>query len=254
RPAAVGLAFHLDQQRDPAGYEIAQFAERDHAVRARLEREALERRRCHGVEPALSIGQPAERIVVIHHGLAVGAELQVAFDAVAGSDRGGECRRRVLDDAFFGIVQAPVRHRPRDQPIEARHLNGQATSKTPSTSTAASPGSTATPTVVRACRPLSPSTATIRSEAPFMTLGPSRNEGAELMKPPRRTTCLTLSRSPSAALTCASTLIAQARAAFWPSSSEPPSPSLPLTTSLPLASRQIWPDTNSSAPVRTNGM
>ena len=40
------------------------------------------------------------------------------------------------------------------------------------------------------------------------------------MKPPSRTTRTTLSRSPSAALICASRLIAQARAAFWPSSTE----------------------------------
>ena len=79
----------------------------------------------------------------------------------------------------------------------------------PSTSTAASAGSEATPTVVRAWRPLSPKAATIRSEAPFSTLGPSRKSGAELMKPPSRTTRTTLSRSPSAALICASRLIAQ---------------------------------------------
>ena len=42
--------------------------------------------------------------------------------------------------------------------------------------------------VVRACRPLSPKAATIRSEAPFITFGPSRKPGAELMKPPSRTT------------------------------------------------------------------
>ena len=33
-----------------------------------------------------------------------------------------------------------------------------------------------------------------------MTFGPSRNDGAELMKPPRRTTRTTRSRSPTAAL------------------------------------------------------
>ena len=66
----------------------------------------------------------------------------------------------------------------------------------------------------RAWRPLSPKTSTIRSDAPFITFGPSVKPGAELMKPPRRTTRTTLSRSPSAALSCASRLIAQARAAF----------------------------------------
>ena len=67
-----------------------------------------------------------------------------------------------------------------------------------------------TPTVVRAWRPLSPNAVTIRSDAPFITLGPSAKPGAELMKPPSRTTRATLSRSPSAALSCASRLTAQA--------------------------------------------
>jgi len=54
--------------------------------------------------------------------------------------------------------------------------------------------------VVRAWRPLSPNAATIRSEAPLSTFGPSRKSGAELTKPPSRTTRTTLSRSPRAAL------------------------------------------------------
>jgi hypothetical protein len=100
--------------------------------------------------------------------------------------------------------------------------------------------------------PFSPKTATITSEAPFITFGPSRKPGAEFTKPPSRTTRATLSRSPTAALTWASRLIAQARAAFCPSSTETPAPSWPLATSLP-SSRQIWPDTMSKLPVRTKG-
>src|SRR6478736_3518646 len=72
------------------------------------------------VASAAAFGQPAERIVVVHHGLAVGADLQIAFDAVARRDRGGECRGCVLDDAFL-IMQPSVRHRPCDQPIEIGH-------------------------------------------------------------------------------------------------------------------------------------
>src|SRR6516162_5958688 len=90
-------------------------------------------------------------------------------------------------------------------------LPDQATSKRPSTSTAASAGRAATPTVDRACLPLSPNTWTIRSDAPFMTFGPSPKPAAELMKPPSRITRTTLSRSPMAALTCARRWIAQAR-------------------------------------------
>src|SRR5262245_57284668 len=174
-------------------------------------------------------------------GLAVGADLQIALDAVAAGNCRFERGGRILDDALARVVQASMGYRSRGQPVEAgiatagRHVSP----KPPSPSTAASAGNTATPTVVRACRPLSPNTETIRSEAPFITLGPSTKAGSELMKPPSRTTCLILSRSPSAALACASTLIPQARAAFWPSSSDTPLPSLPLPTSLPPASRQI---------------
>ena len=63
--------------------------------------------------------------------------------------------------------------------------------------------------------------------------------GAELMKPPSRTTRATLSRSPSAALAWARRLMAQARAAFCPSSTETPAPSLPLATSWPPSPKQI---------------
>ena len=48
-------------------------------------------------------------------------------------------------------------------------------------------------------------------------------------------------------------LMAQARAAFWPSSIDTPAPSWPLATSLPSPSKQIWPETISRLPVRTNG-
>src|SRR5712671_2389723 len=106
-------------------------------------------------------------------------------------------------------MQAAMGDRPRRQPVGGAH---QETSNTPSTSTAASDGSEATPTVVRAWRPLSPKAATIRSEAPLSTFGPSRKSGAELTNPPRRTTRTTLSRSPSAALICANRLMAQPRA------------------------------------------
>ena len=64
------------------------------------------------------------------------------------------------------------------------------------------------------------------------------------MKPPSRTTRVTLSRSPSAALSCASRLMAQARAAFCPSSIETPPPSWPLAASLPSVPKQSWPDTD----------
>src|SRR5262249_34291011 len=159
---------------------------------------------------------------VMHHGIAVGGDLEIDLDGVAGGGRRRHGGRRVLDHAGCRIVQPAVGDGARDQPIEARHgttgRGVQATSKEPSTSTAASSGSTATPTVVRAWRPLSAKAVTMRSDAPFITFGPSRKSGAELMKPPSRTTRTTLSRSPRAALIWASRLTPQARAARWPSS------------------------------------
>ena len=49
-----------------------------------------------------------------------------------------------------------------------------------STSTAAPAGRLATPTAARACRPASPNTATMRSEAPFTHLGASVNSGVRV--------------------------------------------------------------------------
>ena len=72
---------------DAAGDEIAQFAERQHAVGAALKRTALISAALISARRPAAFGQAAERIVVVHHGLAVGADLQIAFDAVAGGDR-----------------------------------------------------------------------------------------------------------------------------------------------------------------------
>src|ERR1700730_12170736 len=149
----------------------------------------------------------------MHHGLAVGADWQIDLDAVAGRDRRAHGTSSVLDHAPSCVMQPAMGDGPRNQPVQ-RSPHRQDTSTRPSTSTAASAGNAATPTVERACLPLSPKAATMTSEAPFITFGPSTKPAAELMKPPSRTTRATLSRSPIAALTCASRLIAQARAAF----------------------------------------
>ena len=47
-----------------------------------LEGDAPEIGAGHCVEAAAAVGEPAERVVVMHHGLAVGGDLQVAFDGV----------------------------------------------------------------------------------------------------------------------------------------------------------------------------
>src|SRR3982074_1220420 len=190
---------------------------------------------------------------MMHHRLAIGGELDIAFDAEIARYRSQRRARHVFDDAARGLVEAAMGHRPCGQPLRRAHRGGSAqeTSNIPSTSTAASAGREATPTVVRAWRPLSPKAATIRSDAPFSTFGPSRKSVAELPNPPSRTTRTTLSRSPSAALIWAKRLMAQPRAAALPCSSVTPAPSLPLAISLPSELTQTWPDTNSRLPVRT---
>ena len=65
--------------------------------RVALKRTASISRRGHGGEMPAALGQAAERIVVVHESLAVGADLQVGFDAVAAGDGRGEGGRRVLD-------------------------------------------------------------------------------------------------------------------------------------------------------------
>ena len=71
------------------------------------------------VEPAAAFGQPLQRVVMKHHGFAVGGKLQVALDRVVAGDGGRKGCGRVLDHAGRRIVQAAVRDRSRDQPIEA---------------------------------------------------------------------------------------------------------------------------------------
>src|SRR6185436_16736134 len=232
---AIEMAFDLDHQRYAAGNERTEIAERHHPLRRILERNRLEFGRGLAEQRAGPLGEAAERVVVMHHRLAIRRKLDVAFDGEVAADGGLRGGRHVFDDAARNIMQAAMGDRPCRQPVRRAHegYSAQDTSKMASTSTAASEGSEATPTVVRACRPLSPNAVTIRSEAPLSTLGPSRKSGAELMKPPSRTTRTTLSRSPSAALTCASRLTPQPCAAALPCSMVTPAPSLPLATSLP---------------------
>src|SRR6476661_6442985 len=113
---------------------------------------------------------------MVDHGLAVGGKLDVHLDAEVSGDGRPDRLRHVLHDAASVVMQAAVGDRTCCQPIGRAHQN-QATSNRPSISTAASAGREATPTVLREWRPLSPNAATIRSDAPFNTLGPSTKSG-----------------------------------------------------------------------------
>ena len=84
---------------------------------------------------------------MMHHGLAVGADLDIGLDAVAAGDGGGESRGSIFDHAASGVMQSAMRDGPRGEPVETGNYF---TSNMPSTSTAASAGSADTPTVERA--------------------------------------------------------------------------------------------------------
>ena len=74
-----------------------------------------------GGDDTTAIDQAAEDAVVMYHGFAVGAELDVAFDGEIAVDGGLRRRRHVLDDAARGIMQAAMRDRPGRQPSGGGH-------------------------------------------------------------------------------------------------------------------------------------
>src|SRR5579883_2902234 len=248
---AVEPALDFADDRDAAGDGVEQFAKARDFCGAGLEAERRESRRGAVRQRAARLGQPVERAVMEDHRFAVGAELNVAFDGEAAAECGLGRVQRVLDDRAPRVVQAAMGDRPRGQP-SWRVRRHQATSNVASTSATALSGRWATPTVVRAWRPASPKISAIRSEAPFIACGRASNGPATLKKPPSRITLLIRSRSPSAALACASRLIAQSRAAARPIATSAPGPSLPIWAGASLPSRPIgnWPEMTSIAPSR----
>jgi GntR family transcriptional regulator, carbon starvation induced regulator len=97
-----------------------------------------------------------------------------------------------------GRFMGPAVCDPRFQHFSARDRHDRRV-KMASTSTAAFPGSAATPTAVRACRPDSPNSAMKRSEAPLMTAGGEGNPGTQFTNPPTRRHSAIRSRLPSEA-------------------------------------------------------
>ena len=91
---AVEPAFQFEQHGGASADQIAEFAERHHALGAAAEGNALELGGGQAIEPAGALGEAAEHVVVMHHGLAVGADLQIDLDAVAAVDRRAHGARR----------------------------------------------------------------------------------------------------------------------------------------------------------------
>src|SRR5215467_8035344 len=72
---AVKVAFQFQEQRGASADEIAQFAQREDASASGLEANGLDLNRAHLCESTAALGNSAERIVVMHHGLTIGADL-----------------------------------------------------------------------------------------------------------------------------------------------------------------------------------
>ena len=94
---AIKVAFQFEKQRDASGHEVAQLAQREDASASSLVTNRLDLRRAHLGESAAALGQSAERIIVMHHGLTIGTDLKIGLDAVARCHRRGESRGRILD-------------------------------------------------------------------------------------------------------------------------------------------------------------
>ena len=94
--------------------------------------------------------------------------VQVHLDPIICVNRRLKRRPAVLDPTRRLVVIAAMRNRARQKGVWQRNHRS---SKTASISTATPNGKDAAETADRACRPFSPNTSTIRSEAPLITLG-----------------------------------------------------------------------------------
>ena len=81
---------------------------RHHALGASTKLNPLELRGGQLVQPATAFGQPAEHVVMVHHGLAVGADLEIDFDAIIGVERRAHGARGIFDQAVRSVVQPAV--------------------------------------------------------------------------------------------------------------------------------------------------
>ena len=73
------------------------------------------------VEPIFAVGQAAELGVMVHHGFAVGTDLQVDLDAIAGGHRRAHGAGGIFDDAARSVMQSAMGERPRGEPVAFGH-------------------------------------------------------------------------------------------------------------------------------------
>jgi len=120
-----------------------------------------------------------------------------------------------------------------------------------SISTGMFPGSEPTPTAERACRPMSPNTATRRSEQPLITAGCSVNSGVAFTKPNTLITRVTRFREPRRVRIVDSMFNAVSLAASWAAATVRSRPTLP-TTEEPSRRTGPWPEVYPRSPNCTN--
>src|SRR5579863_2051073 len=212
-PVAVEPALDLADDRRPAGDRVEKRGEGRRRLARAHDPDSRDLGRAEARERARGVGQTIEGFVMENNRFAVGAELDVAFDGEAAVNRRLRRPERILDDAPRVVVQAAMSDRPLDEPGGSVDRRQSAISNTASIAASALSGRCDAPLVMRAWRPLSPNSSAIRLEAPFIACGRASKLDSTLKNPPSRTTCLTQSRSPSAACACARTLMTQSRAA-----------------------------------------
>ncbi len=121
RPRLVGIALllDLDHQRHLAGHPRQQFGKPQGRVAIGAVRQGDGAQRFgRGVPHQPILTREAGKLAIVeNHGLAIGCQLQVAFDAEAARNGRLERRARIFDDAAGAVMQAAMRHRRRKHGI-----------------------------------------------------------------------------------------------------------------------------------------
>ena len=102
------------------------------------------------IDAAFRLHQTVQGEIVEHHGFTIFCALDIAFDRIVLGDRGRGSGGRIFDQSELFGMKAPVRDRPRRQPvrrIDRPPFQAPAISNKASISTAQSNGNSATPTV-----------------------------------------------------------------------------------------------------------
>src|SRR3984893_2972073 len=195
---AVVTAFDLDDDRSAFADANEIIRQRNDPLIAVLIGQLAEFIGAERIDAAFRPHQTVEGKIVEHHGFAIFCALNIALDRVVLGDCRGGGGGSIFDQSGLFGMKSPVRDRPRRQPVRRIYCPPRqlpAISNRASISPPLSSGNPATPAVDLACRPLSPKTSTMKSEAPFITPAKLAKPGAMLIKTPSLTQCEILSRS-----------------------------------------------------------